>query len=397
MIAYDYLSFKLTAVKVLILVPGPKNTLPSQRFRVEHYLRNEDNKSIEFVLSSFYFLWAWKVLYKKGNAGLKVLGVLAGFLKRFFTLFTLFEYDYIYIHREAASVGPPIFEWVIAKVWRKRIIYDFDDSIWVSASSASNPLASYVKCNWKVKHICKWSHIITVGNDYLADYAGRYNNDVRVIPTVVDTENRHKFMKEIHEGVPTIGWTGTFTNFDQFELIKEAMQNLQERYDFKLQIIADKDPAFTDFKYEYKPWKEESEITDLLQFDIGIMPLRDSAIQLGKCAFKAIQYMSLGIPSVVSPVGANCKVVLDGVNGLWANNSSEWIANLENLLLNKELRAELGRASRLRVVNRYSVAATEHSFFDMFKAPEQTFSFGTIFTAPRFTYKPGNTFKEASA
>ncbi len=384
-------------MKVLILVPGPENTLPSQRFRVEHYLRNKDNSSIQFVLSSFYFLWAWKVLYKKGNAPLKILGVLAGFLKRFFTLFTLFEYDYIYIHREAASVGPPIFEWIIAKIWRKKIIYDFDDSIWISASSACNPLSAYVKCNWKVSHICKWSHIITVGNDYLADYASQFNNNVRIIPTVVDTENRHKSMKIVHDGIPTIGWTGTFTNFDQFDVVKDALQDLQQRHQFKLQIIADKDPQFTDFEYQYKPWREESEITDLLQFDIGIMPLQNSAIQLGKCAFKAIQYMSLGIPSVVSPVGANCKVVEDGVNGLWANDSKEWFTSLENLLLNKELRAEMGKASRTRVINRYSVSATENSFFDMFTAPEQSFSFDTIFTSERFAYKPGNLFNEASA
>ena len=384
-------------MKVLILVPGPENTLPSQRFRVEHYLRNKDNTSIQFILSSFYCLWAWKVLYKKGHSTLKILGVLVGFLKRFFTLFTLFDYDYIYIHREAASVGPPIFEWIIAKVWRKKIIYDFDDSIWVSASSACNPLAAYVKCNWKVKHICKWSHIITVGNDYLANYASQYNNNVRIIPTVVDTETRHKYMKPLHDGVPTIGWTGTFTNFDQFELIKDSLKSLQQQHTFNLQIIADKDPMFTEFEYEYKPWREESEITDLLQFDIGIMPLQNSAIQLGKCAFKAIQYMSLGIPAVVSPVGANCKVVENGVNGLWATDSKEWYTSLETLLINKELRGQMGKASRARVINRYSVVATEDSFFNMFTAPEEAFSFNTIFTSERFAYRTSNSLGEASA
>ena len=322
---------------------------------------------------------------------------MAGFLKRFFTLFTLFKYDYIYIHREAASVGPPIFEWIIAKIWRKKIIYDFDDSIWVSASSASNPMSAYVKCNWKVKYICKWSHIITVGNDYLANYAGQYNRNVKIIPTVVDTQMRHKDMKQVHEGVPTIGWTGTFTNFDQFDIIKDALKDLQARHQFKLQIIADKDPQFTDFAYEYKPWREESEITDLLQFDIGIMPLQNSAIQLGKCAFKAIQYMSLGIPSVVSPVGANCKVVENGINGLWANDSKQWFQSLESLLLNKEMRATMGSASRNRVINRYSVVATEASFFNMFTVPQPTFSFKNIFAPARYAFRPSNSFSEASA
>lgn len=360
-------------MKVLILVPGPENTLPSQRFRVEQYINNENNESVQFILSSFYCMWAWNVLYKKGHAVQKILGVLFGFIKRFFTLFTLHEYDYIYIHREAASVGPPVFEWIMAKVLGKRIIYDFDDSIWVSTSSACNPLAAYVKCNWKVKHICSWSYIITVGNDFLADYARQFNDEVIVIPTVVNTESRHKYLKPVHDGIQTIGWTGTFTNFSQFEIIAEALKKLQADHTFRLQIIADKDPMFADFDYEYKPWKEDSEIDDLLQFDIGIMPLQNSSIELGKCAFKAIQYMSLGIPSVVSPVGANCKVVEDGVTGVWAANTQEWYNNLKDLLSNKQLRATLGKASRDRVINRYSVVATQNKFFNLFSTPSHAY------------------------
>lgn len=362
-------------MKVLILVPGPENTLPSQRFRVEQYLGHDHKSKVKFVLSSFYFLWVWKVLYKKGHVAKKIAGIILGFIKRFFSLFTLFQYDFIYIHREAAPVGPPIFEWIIAKIWRKPIIYDFDDAIWVNASSASNPMAAYVKCAWKVKHICRWSYIITVGNSYLADFARSYNNDVRIIPTVVNTENRHKYLQQTHDGIQTIGWTGTFTNFDQFELIEDAIIRLQQKHRFRLQIIADKDPGFSNFSYEFMPWREESEIADLLQFDIGIMPLRDSTIQLGKCAFKAIQYMSLGIPAVVSPVGANCQVVENGNTGIWANTADDWYEQLEKLLVNKQLRSEMGKAARGRVINKYSVIATQHSFMQLFTAPAPAFVF----------------------
>ena len=362
-------------MKVLILVPGPENTLPSQRFRVEQYLNHNDGTRVEFVLSSFYFLWVWKILYKKGYVAQKLLGIVLGFIKRFFCLFTLGKYDFIYIHREVAPVGPPVFEWIIAHIWRKPIIYDFDDAIWVNASSASNPMAAHVKCAWKVKHICKWSYIITVGNSYLADFARQYNEDVRIIPTVVNTENRHKYLQQIHDGIQTIGWTGTFTNFDQFEIIEEAIVKLQRSHKFRLQIIADKDPGFKNFSYEFMPWREESEIADLLQFDIGIMPLKESTIQLGKCAFKAIQYMSLGIPAVVSPVGANCQVVENGVTGVWAQNAQDWYQQLEALLLNKQMRSEMGKAARGRVINKYSVVATHNNFIQLFSNPQPAFNF----------------------
>jgi glycosyltransferase involved in cell wall biosynthesis len=373
-------------LKVLILVPGPENTLPSQRFRVEQYLNNVQRTKVQFVLSSFYFLWVWKVLYKKGHFAKKVAGICLGFIKRFLTLFTLSQYDFIYIHREAAPVGPPVFEWIIAKIWRKPIIYDFDDAIWVDASSAVNPMAARVKCAWKVKHICKWSYIITVGNSYLADFARQFNEDVRIIPTVVNTENRHKYLQQPHDGIQTIGWTGTFTNFDQFELIEDAIIKLQERHKFRLQIIADKDPGFKNFAYEFLPWREESEIADLMQFDIGIMPLRDSTIQLGKCAFKAIQYMSLGIPAVVSPVGANCQVVENGNTGVWASTTEEWYQHLETLLLNKQVRSEMGKAARGRVIHKYSVVATQNNFTQLFAVPAPSFVFRPALLSGRLNF-----------
>ena len=54
---------------------------------------------------------------------LKAVFLLLGFIKRFLLLFSLLKYDFIFIHREAAPMGPPIFEWIIAKVLRKKYIY----------------------------------------------------------------------------------------------------------------------------------------------------------------------------------------------------------------------------------------------------------------------------------
>ena len=121
--------------------------------------------------------------------------MLKGMFRRFFTVFSLKGYDYIFIHREAAPFGPPVLEWIIAKVWRKKIIYDFDDAIWIPVSSAANPIAAKIKCTWKVASICKWSRIVTTGNQFLANYASQFCKDVRVIPTVVDTEKTHNKTK----------------------------------------------------------------------------------------------------------------------------------------------------------------------------------------------------------
>ncbi|MFT3978952.1 MAG: glycosyltransferase [Ferruginibacter sp.] len=353
-------------LKVLILSPAPYNIAPSQRFRYEHYLKSGPQHDIEFRLSSFYDLTTWKKLYLPANYTGKVIGIIKGFLKRFFTLFTLFRYDFVYIHREVAPVGPPVFEWLIAKLFRKKIIYDFDDAIWVEYTSAANKGFGSLKCTWKVGYICKWSKTVSVGNQYLAKYAKRYCKDVRIIPTVVNTADAHIFVKDQSDKTLTIGWTGTFTNFIHLSLVEEPIRKLQEKYGCQFLIIADRDPLLQNVPYTFKKWNAATEAKDLLTMNIGIMPLHDMEIVYGKCAFKAIQYMSLGIPAVVTPIEANCEVVDDNKNGFWAGGSEEWYNNLEKLLLSQSLREQFGIDARNKIQISYSVAATESAFFELF-------------------------------
>lgn len=297
----------------------------------------------------------------------KGVGICWGFLKRFLLLFTIHQYDWVYIHREASPIGPPIFEWLIAKVWRKKIIFDFDDAIWLRLSSEANPLWPGLKCSWKVKNICNYSHTVTVGNKFLASYAQQYCKNVKIIPTVVDTACSHNKLKDHSEEPLYIGWTGTFTNFPNLRKIIPVINKLLVKYNFNFLIIADRDPQFSDVDYQYIQWNIKTEIQDLLQLHIGLMPLANTERELGKCAFKAIQYMSLGISAVVSPVGANCDVVQDEINGFWANNEEEWYAKIETLILDRTLRMQTGISSRKSIIERYSVLATSSSFLSLFK------------------------------
>ena len=353
-------------MKILFLTSAPKNISPSQRFRFEQYIGLEDFRDITCTVKSFYSDSAWSVLHKNNYQLKKSVGILSGFLRRWLMILTVYKYDFVYIHREVTPIGPPIFEWIIAKIFKKKIIFDFDDSIWVKIASVANPKVASLKCSWKVANICKYSKTVSVGNDFLAEYARKYCKDVRIIPTVVNTDLYHNKIKNQEENNFTIGWTGTYTNLYNLQLIKNVIRELQKKYNFKFLIIANRDPMLEKVKYTYKKWELATEIEDLLQMHIGIMPLINSEVELGKCAFKAIQYMSLGIPPVVSPVGANKKVVIDGENGFWANDEKQWYDNLEKLITNHQLRTEMGTKARNRIIANYSVNANKDKFLQLF-------------------------------
>jgi glycosyltransferase involved in cell wall biosynthesis len=353
-------------LKILIFTPAPANISPSQRFRIEHYIKLGKEKGVDFTVKPFYSNKTWSVLHLKNHLFQKVGGIFWGFVKRFFSLFTLFNYDFVYIHREAAPVGPPVIEWLIAKVFRKKIVYDFDDNIWTSLASEANPGVARIKCAWKCANICKMSYLVSVGNDFLAKYALQYNKNVHVIPTVVNTENYHNKLKNQDEGKITIGWTGTYTNLHNLSKISGVIKKLKEKYDFNFHIIANKDPMLEGVEYIYKKWNLQSEISDLLEMHIGIMPLANTDIELGKCGFKAIQYASLGIPAVVSPVGANKNVITDGIEGYWADSEEEWYNKLEKLICDKELRKQMGQNGRNKMLSKYSVETYKDVFFGFF-------------------------------
>ena len=112
-------------IKIHFWVPYPERSAPSQRFRVEQYLPYLPSDKFSYSLFSFLDTDTWKIFYDKGNDFKKFSGLIMGFFRRIWHLIRSFEADYVFILREASSVGPPIFEWLLAKVFKKKIIYDF--------------------------------------------------------------------------------------------------------------------------------------------------------------------------------------------------------------------------------------------------------------------------------
>ena len=353
-------------LSVYFIVPAPTGISPGQRFRFEHYLSFLKENDIEFRISSFYSLSAWQILYTPGNKIRKVFCVAKGFFRRIIDLLRIRKYSYIYLYREAAPIGPPFFEWCISKVLKKKIIYDFDDAIWIPFSSENNKLADRLKSFGKVAKICRWSYKVSVGNEYLADFARKYNSTVIVVPTVVNTLAVHNRLQNQLTAKPSIGWTGTFSTLKYLDMVLPVLQELQLHYQFDFIVIADKDPKLPLKYYHFIKWSRENEADDLLHFHIGLMPLFYDELSKGKCGFKAIQYMAMGIPAVVSPVGVNSSIVDDGVSGFICTTSGDWKNKLEILLNSPQLRSTMGAAARDKIEKSYSVISSSKQFLQLF-------------------------------
>lgn len=352
--------------KIVFIAPYPFGQAPSQRFRFEQYLPLLENAGFEYEFHSFLSTKTWKLLYQKGLFFQKAIGIIGSFFQRFFLLFNLKNVDFIFIHREASHLGPPIFEWILAKILKKKIIYDFDDAIWLPNYSENNKIFNRLKAYWKVNYCMKWAWKITAGNTYLADYARKFNNNVIVLPTTIDTENHHSIFCDQDKTPLTIGWTGTHTTMHYVDFLIPILQELEQKHSFVFKIISNEAPTYALQALEFVKWNKATEIEDLASIQIGVMPLIKDIWSEGKCGFKALQYMALEIPTLLSPVGVNTKIVIDGENGFVDETPEEWKKRLEALITDKELRMKLGKKGKETIDKHYSVNANKAVFLNLF-------------------------------
>ena len=361
---------KKSNTKVLILCPYPTGSAPGQRFRYEQYLEILKNAAIQTVIAPFLSYNAMKVLYKPGHYFAKIRGVISGFFSRFLLLFNVFSYDYIFVHREASPFGPPIFEFLLFLL-KRRVIYDFDDAIFVRRLSRANPFLGLIKWTSKVKYISQHSYKVSVCNNFLVDWVSQYNQNVFLIPTTIDPAYHKPLGKNRNpnNGMLVIGWTGSQSNLNYLDIVRPVLADLQKKYEFEFKVICDIDPGFPELRnYHFVQWCFDTEIADLGSFDIGLMPVPEGAWEKGKVGFKGIQYSALEIAPVVSSVGSGYEVVEHGKTGFVVGNAKEeWYQALEKLLVNPDLTLKFGKAARARVLEKYSVPSQASAYISLFK------------------------------
>lgn len=354
-------------MRLLAIVPSVYDTSPGQRFRLEQWEPHLRQLGVEITYEAFEDPALSATLHTPGNVTGKIRLIAKAVRRRASLLRKLHDYDAVYIFREAALFGPPIFERLGHRTGVP-MIFDFDDAVFVSYVSPSNGYLSYLKFASKTKTICRLATHVIAGNPYLADYARQTNENVSIVPTTIDTQKYEVIPRQGDNTVPVIGWSGSFSTVQHLDQLAGALQRLAQTEKFRLLVIGTPIYKIDGVDVEALPWRSATEVSDLRQIDIGIMPLPDESWSRGKCGLKALQYMALGIPTVCSPVGVNSEIIQDSVNGFLAATEDEWVAKLTQLLHDKTLRARLGQAGRETVETKYSAAVQAPRVYEILRS-----------------------------
>lgn len=351
--------------KILFVAPYPFNKAPSQRLKYEQYYDYFREAGFDITTSSFIDDDFWKVVYKHGFILKKILFTLKGYLRRIRDLIFIRRYDVVYIHLWVTPLGLPVYEWLFC-LFAKKVVYDIDDLIFLGHSSSANKKSEWLKGKAKAIYLMKNANHVITCTPKLDDFVRQYNQNTSDISSTINTTvYQPKDNHTIHKLV--IGWSGSHSTARFVYLLTDVFLELKKEIDFTLLVIGDAEFKMEGIDVKAIAWKADTEVEDLSQMDIGIYPLPDEPWVYGKSGLKALQYMALGIPTIATAIGANFRIINSGQNGFLANSKDEWLAAFRQLLLNQQLRENVGKAARQTVVDKFSLQVNKDTYLNILK------------------------------
>jgi glycosyltransferase involved in cell wall biosynthesis len=282
--------------------------------------------------------------------------VLRAYWRRIKILARAERYDLVWVEKEILPFFPAVPERLL-RAFGIPYMVDYDDALFHRYDLHRLPVVRKV-LGQKIDTVMKHATLVVAGNQYLADRAEKAGaKRIEIVPTVVDL-TRYPTAND-QPGKPNeplvVGWIGTPKTSRYLHPLKNVFESLQSRFNVRFVAVGATRESLGDLPVEPWEWSEDTEVDSIRTFDIGIMPLKDSPWERGKCGYKLIQYMACGLPVVGSPVGMNTEIVKHGVNGFLASEEKQWRESLASLLVDPELRMQMGHNGRKKVESTYSL------------------------------------------
>jgi glycosyltransferase involved in cell wall biosynthesis len=326
----------------------------SSRMRSMQYLPWLELAVIEYVVSPLFD--DAMLLWKYQHGGYRLPELLLAYWRRIRAMIGVHQFDLVWIEKEALPWFPAWFErWLLRRV---PYVLDFDDAIFHNYDLHRSAWVQRVYGR-RIDRLIEGARLVIAGNRYLADRATAAGaRRVEVIPTVVDLARYASKQMYSVATKPRIVWIGSPSTAQYLLELAGPLSTLAKRQPFTLRVIGSGAITMPGVDVEALPWSLDTEAALIAECAVGIMPLRDTPWEQGKCAYKLIQYMACGLPTVASPIGANRNVAIEGETGFFADTPSAWVEKLELLLCDAALCQRLGQAGRARVEAEYCLQQT---------------------------------------
>jgi glycosyltransferase involved in cell wall biosynthesis len=163
-----------------------------------------------------------------------------------------------------------------------------------------------------------------------------------------------------------IGLIAEASQGSDVKLLENVIKILLEKYPNKIEIvlfgwskkIALQCGLFDKLNITYEnpvPFQEFHLRLNALALDIGLLPFVNNLYNVsGKTLLRYLDFSGSMIPVVASQILPFTKIIEEGDNGFLASSEEDWVAKIEQLILNRELRVAVGSNAFKTVWEKFS-------------------------------------------
>lgn len=371
--------------KYPVLVYIKNNKDPSSFYRIVQYLKNENECGlIKYVKYNSDGIYGW--YYDKGVGSSIIKKLLIAIIGTFHEIFYIL-WDMLFNHSKAVIIGRKIFprkttligRIILKKYYASRKVYwDFDDNIIFDKE------ITVVES----RLLMHYSDKIIVTNEHLKDTVEQqYQNKVTLLPTTdsefhdEDIMQMIKRRSENYDQEIILIWTGTKHNL---VFVREVLPYLEKAAQ-KINILTGKkvtlkiicniplEPHMGVLNIENIIWTRLAAKEEFYNAHIGIMPLLDTEFTRGKGGFKGVQYISAGVPCILSNVGFNKSVIEDGKGGYLVDLNEVWTDRIVQLSINKETWTLMAAEARKQWESRFNSDINKRFWKDIIREIVETY------------------------
>ena len=260
-----------------------------------------------------------------------------------------------FIGGQSAKAAVGISQTVIVHSWWRELyrsaamVYELDDDPFevepmnLTYHVYMNPIA-----HDSIKHCMEIANLVTVSTDVLAERMVKINPNIAVLKNHIPESLLS--VQRPHRDRLTIGWAGSQSHIMDIETCAYGLRKTMARNpDIDVHFIG------ADLRFMVKAPREIRHTvwcTDtldyykLIDFDIGIAPLKPTVFAETKSHIKCLEYAALGIPVVATDVRPYKDFVIDGVTGFLVRKDHEWATRLRELINDEAMRKEMGENAR---------------------------------------------------
>lgn len=272
--------------------------------------------------------------------------------------------DILIISRRFVNrILPVPYKWILNSLKNKgtKIIWDFDDQIIVSKEISKKGF----------NYMSALSDTIFVASPVNIDMIEQKYKDKAILLPTTDGDMYNLLTESIiNERLSVLDeeirliWVGTSVSLKYVEAICPYLDHfattMKSQYNKKviLTIVCNQSLNVSGLKHlclRNILWERDVAISEMLKSHIGLMPLEKNNFNNGKGGFKLIQYLSVGLPIVGSPVGINKSIISNDVGvQVFQLNSNNWSEALENICINKDRWKFLSCSAKTKWQNEYN-------------------------------------------